>query len=254
MISLFPLTIYLLYKDYENLRKIVKKGFQTGLKSSKDLYPAIFSAIYVSAHLISLSRVFGDPTLAPIEKIFEVGTYLPTAVVQSKKAVSHYKTKYTIVDREINKQKILAAQQVYTEFLWKKSLIQLKKLSNKDQNPIAVSSLDQPSSDREVHVFDDLAEQKNSVLVQIPDFDAKPQTPYKSKKIDLERLFALHDRFIQKITEQDTILPPELSQADEIILDEMAKPFLWPRRLIAPVDPSKRLDLLEKSLFDQDDD
>lgn len=251
--SLMPVTLYLLYKDSDKLQNVVKSGIKSGIKSGKDLYPAIYPAIYVSLHLCSLSRVFSDPQLSPIQKVLEVETYLPTVAVQTKKVVNYYKAKYTIVDREINRQKIAAAQQVYTDYLWKKSLAQLKELSAKDQNPTAVSSLDQSSSDREVRVLDVLAEQKNSLLVQIPDFDAKPQKPYKFKKIDLERLFALHDRFIQKITEQDTILPPELSQADEIILDEMAKPFIWPRRLIAPVDPKKKLDLLEKSLFEQDD-
>ena len=141
-----------------------------------------------------------------------------------------------------------------------------------------VISLDQSSdqpSDPEVRVFDVLADpknpfwsmrppvviteanqsviQKNPLEIQIPDIEVKPQVPYKVTKMDLEKMLALHNRFIEKITERHKILPPEISVADDIILDEMVKGFLSQRRRIVPLDPKKNPDLLEKSLFDQDD-
>jgi hypothetical protein len=103
--ALLPLTVYLLYNDSNDLRKKLKSGLQGGLKSTKDLYPAMYPFLYVTLHLFSLKRVFLDPEKSPIDKIFEIETYAPTVLVQSKKVVNYYRAKYSIVDREINRQK-----------------------------------------------------------------------------------------------------------------------------------------------------
>jgi hypothetical protein len=161
--------------------------------------------------------------------------------------------------------------------LWGKYLAQSKDLSPES---VAVAPLDQSSvapldqsSNIEVRIFDVLAKQnksiwstrpvviseahpsliqKNSLRVRIPDVESKPQKSYKFKKMDLDRLLTLQDRFISKINEQDTIRPPEISLEDDIVLDEMAKPFILTSGLIAPVDAKKTL--LEKSFVDQDDE
>ena len=264
---MLPLCVYLIYKDANTLQKIVRSG--------KNLKRGIYPAIYVAIHSYSLTRALSGSDGPEFEKIVSFEAYAPTLITQASRLAVYCKTHYTIVNKENEKNRIIKAHAEYVDFLWRKSLDDAKAASLHEQKNMEVISLDQ-FSDTEVRVFDVSVDpnnpfwsmrppavitepnqsviQKNTLEIQIPVIEVKPQVPYKVTKMDLEKMLLLHNRFIEKITDRYKILPPEISVADDLILDEMVKGFLSQRRRIVPLDPKKNPDLREKSLFDQDDD
>ena len=209
-------------------------------------------AIYVALHSYPIKRAFSQTDGPKFDKVVWFEPYLPSIFFQGRKLFVYCKSHYMIMNKETNKNRMIKDHEEYVDFLWRKSLDDAKAASLHEQK-----NLEMTASDKSVGIFELMADQNqpfwsmgtpvlinegekslikaDPLEVEITEVDGKPQKPYRATGKDLERLFALHDRLMEKITERVTPVPIFISPREEMLLDDLANALVLPRRRIAPV-------------------